>query len=141
MDDESGATVGVLGTVVGVALGGSTHGSLLVLVVLVMDAQRQHRITGGDEVALEVLGDKWTPFLIARLVDAPRTFLELEELLPGISPRTLSQRLKKLEEEHILTKVLYEKRPERYRYSLTKKGTELTALLEQMAIWGEKYRM
>lgn len=90
--------------------------------------------------ALAVVGDKWTPFLIARLVDAPRTFLELEALLPGISPRTLSARLKKLEEEEILLRSLYEKHPKRYRYTLTKKGHELTALLEQMAKWGEKYR-
>lgn len=95
---------------------------------------------GCIQSALRVVGDKWTPFLIARLIDAPRTFLELEELLPGISPRTLSQRLKKLEEEDVLIKKLYEKRPQRFNYALTNKGKELTTLLLQMAKWGEKYR-
>ena len=102
--------------------------------------EKIEKTPGCIQSALEVLGDKWTPFLVARLVDVPRTFLELEQLLPGISPRTLSSRLKKLEEKHILTRTVYEKRPERFRYSLTKKGKELTSLLEQMATWGEKYR-
>lgn len=102
--------------------------------------EKVEKSAGCIKSALLVLGDKWTPFLIARLVDAPHTFLELGALLPGISPRTLSQRLKKLEDEKILTKTVYEKRPLRYRYVLTKKGNALTSLLEQMATWGEKYR-
>lgn len=89
--------------------------------------------------ALTIVGDKWTPFLIARLVGKERTFGELEKLLPGISPRTLSARLKKLDEEDIVKRVRYEEHPPRYRYGLTKKGHELTDILTQMAKWGERH--
>lgn len=96
---------------------------------------------GCIQAALKSIGDKWTPFLVARLVDEARTFGELAELLPGISPRTLSARLKRLESERIVTKEEYQAHPVRFRYRLTKKGEELTALLTQMAKWGEKYRV
>jgi DNA-binding HxlR family transcriptional regulator len=102
--------------------------------------ERIERSPGCIQAALRVIGDKWTPFLIARLVDAPHTFGELSELLPGISPRTLSARLRRLEDEGILERRQYEDRPVRFRYALTKKGTALTDLLTQMAAWGEKYR-
>ena len=95
---------------------------------------------GCIKTTLETIGDKWTPFLVARLIDAPRSFNELSELLPGISPRTLSARLKKLEEEGILSRMQYEQHPPRFRYALTKKGTELTTILESMASWGAKYQ-
>lgn len=94
---------------------------------------------GCIQAALLVVGDKWTPFLVARLVDAARTFGELELLLPGISPRTLSARLKKLEEGHMVQRSQYEDRPPRYRYSLTAKGKELTDILLHMAKWGERH--
>jgi DNA-binding HxlR family transcriptional regulator len=86
-----------------------------------------------------VIGDKWTPFLVARLVGTARTFGELEHLLPGISPRTLSARLKKLEEERIVERMQYEDRPPRYKYALTTKGKELTEILMHMAKWGEHH--
>lgn len=95
---------------------------------------------GCIQAALRVIGDKWTPFLVARLVGQSLTFGELAELLPGISPRTLSARLKRLEEEDILMREKYLERPERFRYRLTSKGTELTELLKSMAKWGERYR-
>jgi DNA-binding HxlR family transcriptional regulator len=89
--------------------------------------------------ALHVVGDKWTPFLVARLVGKAHTFGELEMLLPGISPRTLSARLQKLDAQEIIVKEQYEDRPPRSRYALTPKGEELTKILLQMATWGEKH--
>ena len=101
--------------------------------------EKVERQPGCIQAALRVVGDKWSPFLVARLVEAPRTFGELALLLPGISPRTLSARLKLLEDERILAREPYLDRPVRYRYALTKKGEELTDLLTQMAKWGEKH--
>lgn len=90
--------------------------------------------------ALRIIGDKWTPLIIARLVGDACTFMELEELLPGISPRTLSARIAFLEEENIISAKLYCKKPKRYRYMLTEKGEELRTVLVQMAKWGEKFK-
>ena len=103
--------------------------------------ERIEQSPGCIQATLRIVGDKWSPFLIARLVDAPRTFGELSELLPGISPRTLSARLRRLETERILEREKYSERPLRFRYLLTKKGEELTELLTMMAKWGENHRI
>lgn len=90
--------------------------------------------------ALNILGDKWTPILLGNLVSGPRSFSELETMLSGISPRTLSARLKKLTENNIIAKKSYNDHPPRYNYLLTEKGQELQTVLIHMADWGEKYQ-
>ncbi|MEO8785239.1 MAG: helix-turn-helix domain-containing protein [Candidatus Saccharimonadales bacterium] len=91
--------------------------------------------------ALCILGDKWTPLIISQLYRRSARFGDLESALPAISPRTLSQRLDKLETEKILTKQLYCQRPPRYTYQLTKKGLELQVILTEMADWGTRHRI
>jgi DNA-binding HxlR family transcriptional regulator len=88
---------------------------------------------------LEVLGEKWTAIALQLMDESPKTFSQLEVELEGISPRTLSARLKKLIEEKIVTKNAYTKHPLRYKYSLTNKGQELHAVLIAMANWGNRY--
>jgi DNA-binding HxlR family transcriptional regulator len=91
------------------------------------------------ECTLKIVGDKWTPLILRDLTVRSSSFSQLEKSLVGISPRTLSQRLDKLETEGIVTKHLYNERPPRYRYELTRKGKELQAILLKMADWGSKY--
>lgn len=97
------------------------------------------RRPGSIEATLAVIGDKWTALLVGQMVGEARTFGELEDCLPGMSPRTLSQRIVKLLQAEIIAKALYSRKPERYRYTLTKKGLELRDILTEMAEWGEKY--
>ncbi len=94
---------------------------------------------GCIQSALKILGDKWTPLLLGQLVSGQKTFGELEIDLAGISPRTLSDRLSKLEISEIITKNKYNEHPPRYKYGLTAKGQELQEVLVKMAEWGEKY--
>jgi DNA-binding HxlR family transcriptional regulator len=94
---------------------------------------------GCIQAALKILGDKWTPLLLGQLVESSKTFGELELMLGGISPRTLSNRLDRLESEGIVQKTQYCEHPPRFNYGLTKKGKELRVILVQMANWGEKY--
>lgn len=94
---------------------------------------------GCIQAALRILGDKWSPLLIGQLVSGAKTFGQLESLLEGISPRTLSARLTKLQEDAIITKNQYQKHPPRYQYLLTEKGQALLEILTAMAEWGEKY--
>jgi DNA-binding HxlR family transcriptional regulator len=89
--------------------------------------------------AIKILGDKWTPLILNELSFSPCTFSDLEKNLPGISPRTLSQRLDKLCQAKIVSKVIYCERPPRNQYSLTPKGTELKEVLTAMSSWGAKY--
>ena len=95
---------------------------------------------GCIQSALRILGDKWSPLLIGQLVETDMTFGELELLLGGISPRTLSSRLEELMEQGIIHKTQYCAHPPRYRYGLTKKGEDLRSILADMARWGEKYQ-
>lgn len=94
---------------------------------------------GCIQSALNIIGDKWSPLLLGQLVSGAKTFGELELSLTGISPRTLSSRLTKLESEAIIGKKQYNARPPRYKYDLTTKGQELQDVLVKMADWGEKY--
>jgi DNA-binding HxlR family transcriptional regulator len=95
---------------------------------------------GCIQAALRILGDKWSPLLLGQLVAGEKTFGELELMLGGISPRTLSDRLDTLIQEGIIQKNQYCKHPPRYRYQLTDKGKDLRTILTQMARWGEKYQ-
>src|SRR3954469_20395093 len=83
---------------------------------------------GCIQAALKVLGDKWSPLILGLLVEGEKPFGELELMLSGISPRTLSARLDQLETSGIIAKKQYCVRPPRYHYALTKKGEDLRSI-------------
>ncbi len=85
------------------------------------------------------MGDKWTALIVRDLSSAKAKFGDLESSLGSISPRTLSQRLDKLEKEQIIIRRLYCERPPRYTYELTKKGEELQEILVKMSDWGARH--
>ena len=89
--------------------------------------------------ALCILGNKWTALIVMQLASGPQRFLQLENSLPGISPRTLSQRLDDLEASSIITKKNYTQMPPRVDYTLTNKGKDLIPILKSMAAWGSKH--
>jgi DNA-binding HxlR family transcriptional regulator len=89
---------------------------------------------------LEIIGDRWT-ILIVRdlLLKGQRKFLDFELSLTGISPNTLSARLKILEETGLVQRRFYEQHPPRAEYVLTDKGRELGPVLRALRAWGEKH--
>lgn len=89
--------------------------------------------------ALCIMGNKWTPLIVMELSKGSSRFTRLEAALPGISPRTLSQRLDDMEEAKIITKKSYSTVPPRVDYQLTSKGRDLLPILRSMADWGSKY--
>lgn len=94
---------------------------------------------GCMQAALKILGDKWTALILLELSENQATFSQLEVSLEGISPRTLSQRLDKLETEAIIARHQYCEKPPRYQYQLTQKGKDLQSVLKKMADWGAQY--
>src|SRR5204863_199265 len=78
----------------------------------------------------EIISGKWTLLLIRDLAEGSCRFCELERSLEGISPRTLSLRLRALEEYGILERRTYPEVPPRVEYALTDKGRELVPLIE-----------
>ena len=89
--------------------------------------------------ALMIMGNKWTPLIVMALSNGANRFCRLEDQLPGISPRTLSQRLDDLEQFKIITKKTFAEVPPRVEYELTDKGRDLIPILQSMADWGSKY--
>ena len=87
----------------------------------------------------EILGGKWTILLIRDLADGRSRFCELERSLDGISPRTLSLRLRALEEQGIVQRKTFPEVPPRVEYSLTEKGRALVPIIEGMRSYGREW--
>ena len=83
-----------------------------------------------------LIGNKWTPLILRDLAEGQKRFSELERSLGGISPKTLSERLKKLEEADVLTRECYAEVPPRVEYALTQKGVALLPVIETMREFG-----
>jgi len=87
----------------------------------------------------EVVCGKWTLLLIRDLAEGSARFCELERSLEGISPRTLSLRLRALEDEGIVERHTYPEVPPRVEYALTAKGKALVPLVEDMRSYGMRW--
>jgi DNA-binding HxlR family transcriptional regulator len=87
----------------------------------------------------EIVCGKWTLLVIRDLADGRSRFCELERSLAGISPRTLSLRLRSLEEEGIVERQTYPEVPPRVEYVLTDKGRALVPLIEDMRTYGTEW--
>jgi DNA-binding HxlR family transcriptional regulator len=95
---------------------------------------------GCVKAATEILGDKWTPQLLRFFINNEVVrFCQLQDLVGGINPRTLSARLVSLEEHEIIEK-LYTDSTTRCDYVLTEKGKALMPILKDMQLWSDKYQ-
>jgi DNA-binding HxlR family transcriptional regulator len=84
----------------------------------------------------DIVCGKWTLLIIRDLAEGRSRFCELERSLGGISPRTLSLRLRALEEEGILERRTYPEVPPRVEYALTEKGRALVPIIDNMRAYG-----
>ena len=82
---------------------------------------------------------RWTLLILRDLAASPQRFCTLERSLEGISPNTLVERLRTLEEEQIITRRAYAEIPPRVEYTLTEKGSALVPVLEVMRLYGERW--
>jgi DNA-binding HxlR family transcriptional regulator len=87
----------------------------------------------------EIVCGKWTLLVIRDLAEGRSRFCELERSLQGISPRTLSLRLRALEEEGIVERQTFPEVPPRVEYALTEKGQALVPLIESMRVYGSQW--
>jgi len=87
----------------------------------------------------EIISGKWTLLVIRDLAAGPQRFCELERSLDGISPRTLSLRLRALEEHGVVERHTYPEVPPRVEYVLTEKGNALVPLIDGMREYGREW--
>jgi len=94
---------------------------------------------GRVEPILELLDGKWMLLLLFELFNGTRRFGELRRKLQPISPKTLTDRLRLLEEKRIVTRTLYPGVPLHVEYELTESGKGLQPIFEAMWTWTQEY--
>jgi DNA-binding HxlR family transcriptional regulator len=87
------------------------------------------------ELTLTLLGGKWKPVILAHLKQRPRPYAELRRLIPRLSDKMLTQRLRDLREQGLVEK---SGGPLRVRYQLTARGRSLAPVLQAMHDWGQQ---
>lgn len=87
---------------------------------------------------IKIIGSKWTVLILHELCEGTKRFGELQRVLSGISPKTLSLRLKELERAGIVKKTVFAEIPLHVEYNLTPKGKSLREIIDKMVEWGSR---
>jgi DNA-binding HxlR family transcriptional regulator len=88
---------------------------------------------------LDLLANKWSALAIGALEDGPQRFGRLRTRLQGVSPKVLSQTLKRLEDSELVTRTVYAEVPPRVEYALTDLGRSASVPLQQLRAWVEEH--
>ncbi len=89
--------------------------------------------------SLDLIGDRWSLIVVRDLMLRKSKYKDFRDSPEGIPTNILANRLRKLESDGILEKRPYQDNPVRFEYRLTRKGADLLPLLQQLALWGNKY--
>jgi DNA-binding HxlR family transcriptional regulator len=89
--------------------------------------------------AIELVGKRWTGAILIVLLDGPLRFSEVKQLVPELSDRLLSERLKELEAEGIVERSVIDDMPVRVEYSLTDKGRALEPAVRALKSWAHAW--
>ncbi|NQY23504.1 MAG: helix-turn-helix transcriptional regulator [Campylobacteraceae bacterium] len=96
--------------------------------------------TSEIEITVEILSGKWIVLILSHLSEKKIIrFNEFRKVLPDITQKMLSQQLKKLEQNKIISKKIYNEVPPKVEYMLTKEGEKLIPIMEKMQLWGQEY--
>src|SRR3954447_20478702 len=99
---------------------------------------RQH-LCAKFHKAVELIGGRWTGAVIRLLLNDRMRFAELRAAIPDISDRMLSERLRELEAEGIVARIVGPETPVRVEYELTEKGRALEHALSAVGKWAERW--
>ncbi len=89
---------------------------------------------------ISIIGGKWKPPILNRLVEGVKRFGELQRLVPHITKKMLTQQLRELEQDGIIERKVYHQVPSKVEYSLTEYGKSLKPVLRAMEVWGIVHR-
>jgi DNA-binding HxlR family transcriptional regulator len=101
-----------------------------------MAAGLNRRFYCGVELTLEILQGKWKPVILAHLKEGAMRYGELRAAIPGLSDKMLSERLRDLEEQGLVSRYKVGRRGSPATYRLTQRGESLRALLGALDAWG-----
>ena len=91
------------------------------------------------ESAFELLGKRWTGLIIRVMASGRNRFSDISEMIPQMSDRMLTERLKELEAEGIVRRCVFPETPVRIEYNLTEKGQELKPVMDTLQQWANKW--
>ena len=89
---------------------------------------------------VQLIGNKWKLLIIRNLLDRPQRFTELKNGVPGISQKVLTDNLRAMESDGIVSREVFAEVPPRVIYSLTDIGRSLLPIIDAMADWGNSYK-
>ena len=89
--------------------------------------------------AVELIGRRWTGAIIRAMLNGAKHFSELTATIPGLSDRLVSVRLKELESEGIVERIVIPDKPVRIEYLLTEKGKALDSVVSAVDSWAEDW--
>lgn len=89
---------------------------------------------------VQLIGSKWKLLIIRNLMERPYRFNELQKSLEGISQKVLTENLRSMENDGIVSRHAYEEVPPRVEYALTELGVSMRPILDAMAEWGNNYK-
>jgi len=89
--------------------------------------------------AIEILGRRWSGAIVRALLAGMTRFSQLGAIIPGLSDRLLSERLKELEAEGIVARTVAPETPVRIEYHLTAKGEALASVVSAVSAWAEEW--
>jgi DNA-binding HxlR family transcriptional regulator len=98
-----------------------------------------HEVECSIERALNIIGGKWSFLVLRELFHGTKRFGELKKSICGLSPKSLTETLRHLEENGILIRKAYATVPPTVEYSLTDKGHSLHCIIHEMKVWGTKW--
>ena len=91
------------------------------------------------EQAIQLLGKRWTGLILDTMLEGPQRFCEMTSIVEGLSDRVLSDRLRELESEGVVERIVYPQIPVRVEYRLTEKGRDLRPVVQAIHEWAEKW--
>lgn len=89
---------------------------------------------------VQLIGSKWKILIIRNLMGRPWRFSELKKDLDGISQKVLTDSLRSMEEDGIVTRTVYPEVPPRVEYDLSELGESMRPIIKAMEIWGTEYK-
>ena len=91
------------------------------------------------DFTIDLIGNKWSMWILWSLQDGPLRFGELKKSIPGITEKMLIQQLKKFESNHIIIRTVYPQVPPKVEYALTPDGKNLKTIMTLIKQWGEEH--
>lgn len=92
------------------------------------------------KAAIDVIRGRWKPSILWELSSGPKRFCDLRAALRGVTAQALSVQLRQLEADGVITRAVFAEVPARVEYALSEEGRALSAVMDQLEIWGARHQ-